>query len=68
VRLQNLTTALKRRQVPCFSGLPDMTGVTIFFKRTGAISLVTAGTLLMKSIGPFGHFFISFIGIMAFTA
>ena len=45
-----------------------MTGGTFLFKRTGAIFLVTAGTLLMKGIGPFGSFFITFIGIMAFTA
>ena len=45
-----------------------MTGGTFLFKRTGAISLMTAGTLLMKGIGAFGSFFIPFIGVMAFTA
>ena len=45
-----------------------MTGGTLFFKRTGAVTLVAAGALPMKGIGPFGSFFITLIGIMAFTA
>jgi hypothetical protein len=45
-----------------------MTGRTILFKRTGTISLVAAGTLLVKGIGTFRRFFIPFIGVMAFTA
>jgi hypothetical protein len=45
-----------------------MTSGTFLFKRTGLIFLVTAGTLLMKSISTFGGFFIPFIGIMAFSA
>ena len=45
-----------------------MTGRTIFFERTRAKFLVAAGALPMKGIGPFGNFFITFIGVMAFTA
>jgi hypothetical protein len=45
-----------------------MTGGTFLFKRTGAVFFVAAGTLLMKGISSFGSFFITFIGIMAFSA
>jgi hypothetical protein len=45
-----------------------MTGDTIFFNRTGAKVLMTAGTLLMKGVRSFGDFFITLIGIVAFSA
>jgi hypothetical protein len=45
-----------------------MAGRTILFKWTGTISLVATGTLLVKGIGTFWHFFIPFIGVMAVTA
>ncbi len=45
-----------------------MTGGTIFFNRTGAKVFVTAGALLVESIRALGDFFITLIGIVAFSA
>jgi hypothetical protein len=41
---------------------------TIRFNRAGFKFLVAAGTLLVKGVGPFRNFLITFIRIMAFSA